>query len=176
MLLTKRSTDSKQPAYASSGDFCRIFREEMDSLFRLSFWLTADTAKAEECFVGGLEDCVAGNSVFREWARSWARRAIIQNAIRVMSPRPEARRQTTVVPGAELRLAPAGVLELAAFERFAFVMSVLEKYSDRDSALLLGCTRQDVADARNRALLRLATLSTIPAPSEGPAVAALVAS
>ena len=177
MLLTKRSTDNKPLAYATSGDFCRIFREEMDSLFRLSFWLTADKAKAEQCFVAGLEDCVAGNSVFREWARSWARRTIVQNAIRIMAPHPEAGRRTSAaLPDADFAVPGLGVLELGAFERFAFVMSVLEKYSDRDCALLLACARQDVIDGRNRAFQRLAGTSTVPAPVEQPAAAALIAS
>jgi hypothetical protein len=34
----------------------------------LSFLLTADLAKAEECFVSGLEDCIEGTYVFRDWA------------------------------------------------------------------------------------------------------------
>ena len=59
----------------------------MDNLHLLSFLLTADLAKAEECFVSGLEDCVEGTYVFRDWAQSWARRTIIQNAIRMLAPR-----------------------------------------------------------------------------------------
>src|SRR5258708_7017926 len=73
--------------YASSDDFCRIFSEEMDGLYQLSFLLTGDREKAEQCFVSGLEDSVKGRPVFREWARSWARRAIIQCAVRVINPR-----------------------------------------------------------------------------------------
>jgi DNA-directed RNA polymerase specialized sigma24 family protein len=40
-------------------------------------------------------------------------------------------------------------------ERFAFVMSFCEGYSDHDCALLLGCMRADVAAARVRALQRI---------------------
>jgi hypothetical protein len=72
-------------AYATRVEFCRVFAENMDSLHLLSFLLTADLAKAEECFVSGLEDCVEGTYVFRDWARSWARRTIIQNAIRMLA-------------------------------------------------------------------------------------------
>ena len=32
--------------------------------------------KAEQCFVAGLAECVDGDSVFREWAHSWAMRVI----------------------------------------------------------------------------------------------------
>ena len=67
-------------------DFCRIFTQDMKSLYLLSFLLTADHKRAEHCFAAGMEDCVAGNPVFKEWANAWSRRAIIKNAIRVVSP------------------------------------------------------------------------------------------
>ena len=38
-------------SYASNDDFCRIFNEETDSLYQLSFLLTADRDKAQQCFV-----------------------------------------------------------------------------------------------------------------------------
>jgi hypothetical protein len=40
--------------YAGSDDFHRIVYEENDSLHRLSFFLTADREKAEQCFASGL--------------------------------------------------------------------------------------------------------------------------
>src|SRR6202451_4526019 len=73
---------------ASGADFCRSFDQDMSDLYLLSFLLTADREKAEQCFVSGLEDAVEGNPVFREWARSWARRVIIVNAVRAINPRP----------------------------------------------------------------------------------------
>jgi hypothetical protein len=42
--------------YSNSGDFRRIFSEEIDSLYVLSLLLTADPEKAEQCFVSSLED------------------------------------------------------------------------------------------------------------------------
>jgi hypothetical protein len=83
-----RVHEEKANQYASREDFHRIFSEDTNRLYQLSLLLTRDSVKAEQCFVGGLEDCVTGNSVFREWARSWAKRAIIQNAIRELKPRP----------------------------------------------------------------------------------------
>src|ERR1700722_10521998 len=74
--------------YASSDDFRQVFDEDMNSLYLLSFLLTADRETAEQCFVSGLEDAVEGNPVFKEWARSWARRVIIVNAVRAINPRP----------------------------------------------------------------------------------------
>ena len=58
----------KSAEYASRGDFCRIFDQQMNSLYLLSFLLTADREKAEQCFVSGLEDSLGGNRVFKEWA------------------------------------------------------------------------------------------------------------
>jgi small ligand-binding sensory domain FIST len=51
----------------------------------------------------------------------------------------------------ELQPEISAVLGLQSFERFAFILSVLEGYSDLDSALLLGCTRQALIAARIRA-------------------------
>src|SRR2546426_1008725 len=75
-----------EAAYATRADFCRIFQDEMKPLYLLAFLLTADHAKAEQCFVAGIADVVEGNPVFREWAHSWSRRTIIKNAIRILSP------------------------------------------------------------------------------------------
>jgi hypothetical protein len=149
--------------YAVAGDFCRIFAEDMNGLYLLSFLLTANRVKAEQCFVSGLEDSVGANRVFKEWARSWTRRAIIQNAIRMMQPTRErsASSKAPVAVGevevsdSSAELAP--VLGLKTFERFVFVMSVLEGYSDQDCKTLLACSRQDIVRARLQALKHMAT-------------------
>ena len=130
--------------YASSGDFHRIFYEENDSLHRLSFLLTADREKAEQCFVSGLQESVNGSPVFKEWAHTWARRTIIQNAVRVINPRPVEEHAPSSVDSGGTTLAveqveTAAVLQLEPFERFVYVMSVLERYSDLDCSVLLGC-------------------------------------
>jgi len=148
----------------------------MDNLHLLSFLLTADLAKAEECFVSGLEDCIEGTYVFRDWAQSWARRTIIQNAIRMLAPRKDHSAVADVPSDAvscssgrtqDADYAIARILRLEHFERFVFVMSVLEKYSDQDCSVLLGCSRQDVGETRMRALLHLAEPDRLPivAPS-----------
>jgi DNA-directed RNA polymerase specialized sigma24 family protein len=51
------------------------------------------------------------------------------------------------------------ILGLRPFERFVFVMSVLERYSDQDCSVLLGCARRDVVAARLRAFQQLDTQS-----------------
>ena len=152
-------------AYATRIEFCRVFAGNMDSMHLLSFLLTADQSKAEECFVSGLEDCVEGTYVFRDWAQSWARRTIIQNAIRMLAPRKNHSTVAEVPSDAvsssfgrtqDTDNAIARILRLEHFERFVFVMSVLERYSDQDCSVLLGCSRQDVGETRMRALLHVA--------------------
>ena len=148
--------------YASREDFHTIFREHLTELYQLSFLLTRDPARAERCLVSGIEDCVTESRVFREWARSWAKRTITQNAIRELKPRPS--HSTSPLSGAifpeigqlwgrpNAHFAMDAVLGLEDFERFVFVMSVLEHYSEHDCGLLLGCSAREVREARGRAL------------------------
>jgi hypothetical protein len=161
---TGRISAEISEAYATRTDFCEVFAENMNDLYLLSFLLTADVATAEECFVSGLEDCVKGTYVFRDWARSWARRTIIQNAIRMLAPRksqsPIADAPSDHVISSFGRMRKTGfaigsILALRDFERFVFVMSVLEKYPDHDCSILLGCARQDIAETRIQALSHL---------------------
>lgn len=150
--------------YAAVEDFCSVFMKNMDRLYLLSLLLTGDHEKAEQTFVAGLEDSVEANTVFRHWAHSWAKRAIIQNAIRALQPRPgctiapspvSARLQNSQL--AKLDDFPfSRVLALEDFERFIFVMSVLERYSDHECALLLGCSLQEIQNARGQALQHIA--------------------
>ena len=161
MPQTKQIT--RPVPYASSDDFRQVFDEDMNSLYLLSFLLTADREKAEQCFVSGLEDAVEGHPVFKEWARSWARRVIIVNAVRAINPRPrkENGRAISTPLGSDDKASPVEQIEIAAvlalepFERFVYVMTVLERYSDQDCSLLLGCARRDVVTARTRAFAQI---------------------
>jgi len=160
-MFGARKTRNQEPSpYATRTDFCRIFEKDMKRLYRLSFLLTADEAMAEQCFVGGLHIAQTENRVFKEWAESWARRTIILNAIRMVRPRSSSESTAGVSGGSndDAVTGPheiAGILELPAFERFAFVMSVLEGYSDHECSLHLACTVGDVRTARTRALERI---------------------
>src|SRR6478736_10489047 len=84
----RRVSTNRVPVYATQDEFCRIFAEDENGLYLLSYLLTADALKAEQCFVAGLEDSIQGNPVFTEWVRSWSRRMIIKNAIQLISPAP----------------------------------------------------------------------------------------
>jgi hypothetical protein len=164
-MFNAMRTASPRP-YASSSDFCRIFDEDLDELYQLSFLLTGNHDYAKQCFVSGLENSVNENRVFKEWARSWARRTIIQCAVRVINPRPmeEAAPSTShrsdntpALESPEI----AGVLELRPFDRFVYVMSVLERYSDQDCSVLLGYPRRDIVEARIRALQQVGSAADL---------------
>lgn len=154
------SENTPSSEYVVPGDFCRVFETAMPNLHLLALLLTAEADKAEQCFVAGLEDCLQGNLVFKEWSRSWAKRAIIKRAIAVVSPAIGREGPQSVIREADpmgksdARL--SAVMGLAPFERFVFVMSVLEGYSDHECSILLDCTRRDVTEARMRAVQRIA--------------------
>ena len=156
MNFLKRTHD-RMSSYASSDDFRRIFDENSEDLQLFSLLLTNDREVAERCFVAGLEDSVHTNSVFKEWAHSWAKRTIILSAIRILQPRPAneaACLPELVLP--KIDSAPAGwkglvesrnVLALDDFDRFVFVLCVLEGYSERHCAIFLECTPREVRNA-----------------------------
>jgi hypothetical protein len=156
--------------YASREDFLNIFDEDMNSLYQLSFLLTGELQKAEKCFISGIEDCVKENRVFREWARVWAKRVIAENAIRELNPRWKYSSSSSVpavFPHYQQLGGPCGhfdwdsVLGIADFERFVFVLCVLEHYREHECALLLGCSAREVREARTRAIAELAGIGQV---------------
>src|ERR1700684_3957268 len=74
--------------YATPEEFRKILDEDLNRLYQLSFLLTTDHQKAERCFVDSIEDCVNENGVFRDFARPWTKRVVVENAIRELKPRP----------------------------------------------------------------------------------------
>jgi len=159
--------------YASRADVQDVFTRNMSQLFLVALLLVGDELKAEQCFIRGIDDCVKGNPVFKEWAHSWSKRLIVRRAIQMSLPilrdfkdedltPPQVEIPSTVDPGL------AGILQLPQFERFVYVLSVLEKYSDRECSVLLICTPQQVITARIRAMQQIAVLnrpsSNYPSP------------
>jgi len=142
---------------AAVADFCEIFQKETRNLYALALLLTADHKLAEECFVRGLDDCLS-STVFKQWALSWSKRAVIRNAIRLLAPGIDSNARTSrEFDTIEVRSPfTKAVFALGDFQRCVFVMSVLEGYRDLESSLLLNCSPKDVVDARCQALRELA--------------------
>lgn len=160
-LQSKVEARERALEYATRNDFEMIFNGDMNVLHTLAFLLTADEAKAEQCFVAGLEESIQGNPVFRQWARSWSKRVIITHAIKMMAPAPgQAKPVCESLPARradsdrDAFLFP--ILQLPPFERFVFVISVLEGHSVSDCASLLGCTLTELNRARSQALTHVA--------------------
>ena len=168
MFCSKRSQSARQQTgvYATRDDFRRIFTEDMAGLHLLAYLLTTNEEKAEQCFVAGLDDTIKSNPVFKQWARSWSKRAIIKNAIKAVAPLPGEPRvaaPVTVDPQVgdpETDALITAVAQLPAFQRFVFVMSVLEGYAVTECSTLLACTASQVVEARSQALTAVSVART----------------
>ena len=159
MLQRIRVVDENATPDPTVTDFFRTFDEEMHSLYLLSFLLTADHDKAEQCLVSAMGECVDGVGAFTDWARSSTRRAVIKCAIQMIMPAPEHADYLSLISHKRAAAAAendpfSSILLLDAFERFVFVMASLEGQSDEECAILLGCSRPDVMMARVLAIKR----------------------
>lgn len=148
--------------FASHRDFCEVLEIDTKHLYLLAFLLTANHRQAQECFLSTVEMAFKEQSVFKEWVRSWVKRNLITNAIRIASPI-SSRTQSRDVwnagqPTTTVAEAIDAVTTLAPLDRFIFIMSVVERHSNWDCALLLGCSMKTVAQSRMRALRRLPKL------------------
>jgi hypothetical protein len=138
--------------YATASDHYRIFFEEIGSLYWLAFLLTANSDMAERCLAGGLGKCIDRIDVLIEQVPSWARRAVIQEAIRILRPAQQEGKKEFAVnkPSAAAgeRNPFAFITSLCTFERFVFVLSILEGLPDLDCQNLLSCSWEDVVATR----------------------------
>jgi hypothetical protein len=157
-LNTHRLPESGRSGYATAEDFRGLFTEDPNGLYMLSFLLTANHEKAEQCFVAGLDDCVDGNAVFQEWAAMWARRVIVRNAIRIIAPHKGEPQRTKIAnqPAGKHRVLEmpvqdvpfASILSLNDFERFVYVLSVIERFRDQECAVLLSISLKEMRETR----------------------------
>jgi len=169
-LARTRISGRGENRYATREDFLQIFDEDLNPLYQLSFLLTGDHQKGERCFLAGIEDCANENRVFREWARAWTKRVIVVNAIRELNPR-RSHSNWSSLPSVfshhQQSSSPArhfdadAVLGLADFERFVFVLCVLERYRENECALLLGCSCSQIREACTRAIEALTSIGQL---------------
>jgi hypothetical protein len=162
----KPKTANFRADYAKHADFCDVFKNDTNALYLLAFLLTANHKESEQCFVLAVEEAFKEQAVFKEWARSWLKRRLIENAIEIVSPGSARDGRKRDLWSAGQREPQRGyeidaVTKLAAFERFVFVMSILERYSIWDCSLLLGFSINKVAHARMKALRRLPDLAAL---------------
>jgi hypothetical protein len=158
--------------YAKHADFCDVFNTDTKPLYLLAFLLTTNHKESEQCFVSTVEEAFKGQAVFKEWARSWVKRRLIESAIEIVSPASPRNGQKRDLWGAGQHETQRAfdidtVTRLDPFERFVFVMSILERYSNWDCALLLGCSMNRVTHAQMSALRRLPGLTALCPRGDG---------
>jgi DNA-directed RNA polymerase specialized sigma24 family protein len=167
MLQPMHYVDEQLTRYATVTDLFKTFNQDMHSLYLLAFLLTADHDKAEQCLAVAMGECVEEIGVFKDWARSWSRRAVLKRAIQMIMPAPEHADKVSIINinaaamPAENNDPLAAILLLDPFERFVFVMSTLEGQTDSECAVLLRCSRRDVMIARALALKRQSTADVL---------------
>ena len=167
-----RSAGKGREDYAAHSDFCAVFLQQLDRLYSLALLLTGDELTAEECLLAAFDSCEQRGLVFKDSAVSWSRRNVIKIAIRCMSPAPFGPVRPYSLghrsgPNCDQDVSIKCLLELPDFDRFAFVMSVLEGYSDRECALLLNRSSADLVAARIRAFQQISRRLTDMYPSYG---------
>jgi hypothetical protein len=164
MLFAGRSgrEGRQREAFAKALDFASIFVRDTGHLYYLAFLLTGDMASAASCFMCAFESCIEEPIVTSTWATRWSRRCIIKAAIGIMSPKPPVNgipgsNSSETAERSDAASPLCGVQSLSTFDRFVFVMSVLENQSKRECSLLLNCAANDVSSARIRACEQLAS-------------------
>lgn len=139
-------------SYASMSEFCNYFVSSMDSLYQLAYLLTGSSSLAEQAILAALDDCRRAK-VFRPWLESWGRLTVIERALKSSTSGAE-------VPGAsdaDMPMEQRAILQLDRFERAVYTLSVLEKYSVRDCAILLRVSKREISEAKVRALKEVST-------------------
>jgi hypothetical protein len=85
MLRPIDVVDERATPYPTVTDFFTSFNEEMKSLYLISFLLTADHDKAEQCLVFTVRECMEESGVLMEWIRG----AVLKHAIQMIMPVPD---------------------------------------------------------------------------------------
>ncbi|HMG84172.1 MAG TPA: hypothetical protein VK574_00430 [Terracidiphilus sp.] len=147
---------------ACKEEFASVFASERGALQKLALLLTANSEVAKRCLIRAFQECIESSSVSKQWVLSWTRRMVIRNAISlVMGPGRESFANANRYADDQLiafspddslnaNAESESILDLPEFDRFVFVICVLERYSMHDCALLLGRTPRDINEARQR--------------------------
>ena len=150
--------------YATAEEFESLFESKREPLLRLALLLTASSEKAAQSLSFAMRDCRLSGSVAPDWILTWARRAIVRNAIQlVFAPVSASATQTLndaghdgKLPGSStaisIRTDVPSIMKLPDFERLVYVITVLERSSIQDCALLMARSPKEVQDAQQRAI------------------------
>jgi hypothetical protein len=154
----RRETDIGEPVL----DKCQFLVSHMEQYYSLALLLTASVEDAESCFVLALDRwskaCTNLGLIVQEAANASIKRALVDCALQTCHPFFNNFPQEAALEIARETLTSnqspwlAAIMQLDNFERFVFVLSVLESYSDQECADLLRCQPREVAESRVQAL------------------------
>jgi DNA-directed RNA polymerase specialized sigma24 family protein len=149
----------------------RVFEEHSAELYWLAFLLTGDREQGVAAFTRAVDFEEGANPVFREFMISWARKLIIAQALAGIRPQlrdslrklqtenwshgplpSDSRAGRLSVSRPEFESA---VLALDAFQRCAVLLTVFERLSVAETALLLDADVELVKKAQVRGLVEL---------------------
>lgn len=152
------------PIVTFAAEFSDTWLDEVIKLYLLSFLLTADKMLADQCFAGVMDDYVGSpGAVASEWARGPGRAGVIRRSVQLIRPVPKSVHSWSHAYGLRPVLSSthqpfSAITTLGAFERFVFVLSVLEGYSQEECASLLECDVAEVGSSRELANRLTSTL------------------
>jgi hypothetical protein len=137
-------------SYGAPGEYAEVLVEQMNSLYLLSFLVTADRQLAEICFSGAMDEYVRGRTTFTAWVKKDGRLAVLRHAVQIIRPVPKQAYSWSLPEIAPPLIAAAhqpfaAITSLSAFERFVFVMSVFEGLTDEECGSILNCSMEEVA-------------------------------
>jgi hypothetical protein len=153
--------------YARREDFVNAFECERAGLRGLALLLTGKAGMVDRCLIHAFRDCIANDSVYKDWTLKWARRMVIRNAISIIvnpTNEPSGNESNDRNVGflslspensADLSLEPASNIDLPDFERFVFAICFVERYSICDCALLLGRSSREINETLHRLGIQL---------------------
>jgi len=153
----------------------RTFEEQSSEFYWLAYLLTGDSERAVQAFTGALEFSDAPTPVFREFMISWARKLVIASALATVALKlrasalsfeqsdfddmaRHARSSSSLgmmsrdLTKPELHCA---LLAIDVFPRCALLLTIFEKLSVKDAALLLNADERLVRRAQASALIDL---------------------
>jgi hypothetical protein len=152
---------------ATVWDKCDFLVSNMDQYYSLVLLLTASEEDAERCFTLGLDAwskaCRDLAPMGQEIAHEYVKRALVDSALQICAPAlgwvPNDAGHDVWDEKELGNWSPwvAAITQLDPFDRFVFVLSVLEWYSDEECSDLLHCDPKEIAESRVQAASSVAS-------------------
>jgi hypothetical protein len=130
-----------------------MWLDEMAELYLLAFMLTADKVMAEQCVLDAMDEYLNSNDLsLIDWVKNKGRHAVIERAVQRATPKVKAVYTWSVPGGTRASISSshqpfAVITALSAFERFVYVLTVLEGYQVDECADVLQCLPAEVVAA-----------------------------